>query len=46
VTEPSRANSTTRCFIHRDGAVVRLTGDIDLGNWAEIGTRVAAEDGE
>jgi anti-anti-sigma factor len=39
VKEPSRA---TRCSLYRDGAVLRLVGDIDLGNWFGVGNRVAA----
>jgi anti-anti-sigma factor len=42
VTEPSR---TTRCALYRDGAVLRLVGDIDLANWTRVGSRVAAEVG-
>ena len=45
VTEPSRAERATRCSLYRDGAVLRLVGDIDLGNWAGVGRRVAAEVG-
>jgi anti-anti-sigma factor len=42
VTKPYRA---TRCAIYRDGAVLRLVGDIDVGNSAGVGRRVAAEVG-
>lgn len=45
MTEPFRADRVTRCSIHRDGATVRLAGDIDVGNWVDIGGRVAAEVG-
>lgn len=42
MTEPPR---TTRCSLYRDGAVLRLVGDIDLGNWVGVSSRVAAEVG-
>ena len=42
MTKPYRA---TRCAIYRDGAVLRLVGDIDVGNSAGVGRRVAAEVG-
>lgn len=43
VTEPSRADRASRCSLYRDGTVLRLVGDIDLGNWAGIGRQVAAD---
>jgi anti-anti-sigma factor len=42
VGEPSRADRATRCSIHRDGVTLRLVGDIDLGNWAQVGDEVTA----
>lgn len=42
MTEPFR---TTRCSLYRDGAVLRLVGDIDLANWVGVSGRVAAEVG-
>jgi anti-anti-sigma factor len=42
VTESSRI---TRCALYRDGAVLRLVGDIDIGNWVGVGSQVAAEVG-
>ncbi len=41
VTEPFRADRITRCSLYREGATVRLVGDVDLGNWAEIGGQLA-----
>ena len=45
MTEPSRAYRAPRCALYRDGAVLRLIGDIDLANRAQVGDRVAAEVG-
>ncbi|GAA0897578.1 hypothetical protein GCM10009557_72390 [Virgisporangium ochraceum] len=42
VREPSRAD---RCSVHRDGSVLHLVGDIDIGNWSMLRERVAAEIG-
>ena len=42
VTEPPRADRTARCALYRDGAVLRLAGDIDLANGMAVGDRVAA----
>jgi anti-anti-sigma factor len=45
VREPFRADSPTRCSVRRDGSVLHLLGDIDVGNWATVRERVAAEVG-
>lgn len=42
VTEPLPADRVSRCSIRREGVTLRVVGDIDLGNWAEVGEKVAA----
>ncbi|GAB1690480.1 hypothetical protein KRM28CT15_22830 [Krasilnikovia sp. M28-CT-15] len=43
MAEPFRAESAESCVAQRDGPVLRVTGDIDQGNWIDLADRVAAE---
>ncbi|WP_412742203.1 STAS domain-containing protein [Krasilnikovia sp. MM14-A1004] len=40
MAEPFRADV---CSTRRDGPVLRVTGDIDQGNWLDLADRIAAE---
>ena len=45
LTGPFGAEHAELCSVRRDGAAVRLTGEIDEANWAAIAERIALEIG-
>jgi anti-anti-sigma factor len=45
LTGPFGAERAELCSVRRDGAAVRLTGEIDEANWAMIAKRIALEVG-
>jgi anti-anti-sigma factor len=45
LTGPFGAERAELCSVQRDGAAVRLTGEIDEANWVMIAERIALEVG-